>query len=146
VKPQKVPSSNDALNQLIKNLKSQKKNPMLNVVDQAGGGSDMYFGEWSQYNEPLSSHMDSQEMLNGGTTASGVYKNYGSPNNNNRTFYKKDKNPAKNLMRSIHPTLRRGTEMTKSAADEMVNTEVQVSPTDILTPQNHRNGGGVIAE
>jgi hypothetical protein len=49
-------------------------------------------------------------------------------------------------MRSIHPTLRRGTEMTKSAADEMVNTEVQASPTDILTPQNHRNGGGVIAE
>jgi hypothetical protein len=60
VKPQKIPSSNDALNQLIKNLKSQKKNPMLNVVDQAnGGGSDAYFGEWSQYNEPLSSHMDS---------------------------------------------------------------------------------------
>jgi hypothetical protein len=141
VKPQKIPSSNDALNQLIKNLKSQKKNPMLNVVDQGGAaGSDAYFGEWSQYNEPLSSHMDSQEMLNGGggTTNMGrsLYKNQnnGSPNNNNRTFYKKDKNQAKNLIRSLHPTLRRGTEMTKSVADEMVNTEVQASPTDILTP------------
>jgi len=77
VKPQNIPSSNDALNQLIKNLKSQKKNPMLNVVDQ-GGGSDAYFGEWSQYNEPLSSHMDSQEILNGGGATNmgrSLYKN-----------------------------------------------------------------------
>jgi hypothetical protein len=74
-KPQNMPSSNDALNQLIKNLKSQKKNPMLHVIDQ-GGTSDAYFGEWSQYNEPLSSHMDSQEMLNSGTNmGTGIYKN-----------------------------------------------------------------------
>lgn len=103
--------------------------------------------------------MDSQDMLAGtGTIGSAIIRNqqYGqiSPkDSNNRTFYKKHgaANPAnKNLVKTLHPTLRRGTEMTKSQANEMVSTEVQVNttdnitPADIMTPQNHRNGGGAV--
>jgi hypothetical protein len=98
------------------------------VVDQQGYVGDAYFGEWSQYNEPLSSHMDSQEMLYGDATASVINRNnhYGSPkaSQNNRTFYKKKNHQ---LTNSLHPTLRRGTDMTKSTVNEIVSTEAQAN-------------------
>lgn len=84
-------------------------------------------------------------MLHGGATGSVINRNvnFGSPvnTNNNRTFYRKDKKKGgQDLLKTLHPTLRRGTDMTKSQINEMGSTEVQPTANEIMTPHNHRNG------